>query len=123
MTSDSSVPSETSVEALRRLKEVETEWEAKLSAARAAAEKRIQLARDSAEALVTKVRPEVERQRETVLSTARSAAQSEADRIVRDGEAKARETMEVSAKLSPTARSKVLATVLAGFQSDARSEK
>jgi vacuolar-type H+-ATPase subunit H len=106
------------VEALRRLKEVEAEGEERLRAARTAAEEAVRRARDEAEATVKAVVAEAEGERAHRLEQGRLAADREADAIVRDGE-KAAESLRARKGERPADRSgEIVAAALGPYAQD-----
>jgi len=109
------VPSN-SVDELRRLKDVETEWEAKLAAAKTAAQERLVKAREAAEAAVHAARAEVERVREFTLASARAAAQKEAEKAMAQGRQQADAIASDSPKSLGRVQEKLLKAVLRGFR-------
>lgn len=105
-----------SVEALRRLKEIETEWETKLTQARAEAVQRVAKAREAAEAAVAEARAEVDRAREALLTSARATAQAEAERIVTAGRAEADKVAGAARTASASLKAKLLDAVVGDFR-------
>lgn len=105
-----------SVEALRRLKEIETAWDAKLAQARADAAKRVAKAREAAEAAVAEARAEVDKARETLLTSARVTAQAEAERIVATGRAEAEKVAGAARSASASLKAKLLDAVVGDFR-------
>jgi len=77
------------VEVLRRVKAVESEWELKLRAARGEADEAVRRAREEADATVKTVAAGAETERTRRLETGRAAAEKEAEAIVREGAAAA----------------------------------
>jgi vacuolar-type H+-ATPase subunit H len=106
------------VEALRRLKAVEREWEEKLLAARAAADEAVRRARDESEATVKAVVAEAEAERARRLEAGRAAADREAEGIVRDG-AKAADELRARKGARPADRSEeIVAAALGPYAHD-----
>jgi vacuolar-type H+-ATPase subunit H len=105
-----------SIEVLRKLKEIETELDARLVAARAQSAQQIAKAREAADLAVAAARAEADRWREVTLVAARSQAQIDSDKILADGrrEAATLEQSDVTASKSTT--QKVLDAVLSGFR-------
>jgi len=113
------VPSEApaaNVEALKRLKEVETAWEATLAKTRSEVAARVALAREAAEKAIQAARAEMDRLRETRLAQARTEAQAEADAILADGQKAAEKVAAAASKGADSARGKILAAVLGEFR-------
>jgi vacuolar-type H+-ATPase subunit H len=105
-----------SIEVLRKLKEIETELDARLVAARAQSAQQLAKAREAADLAVGVARAEADRWREVTLVAARSQAQIDSDKILADGrrEAATLEQSDVTASKSTT--QKVLDAVLSGFR-------
>lgn len=108
-----------SIEALKHLKQVETEGEARLRAATEEGEKALAQLRAEVEAALHAARAEAERARETTLQAARLEAQAEADRIVAEGEAAAQQVTRRAPKELAALREKLLDTVLGEFRPSA----
>jgi vacuolar-type H+-ATPase subunit H len=106
------------VEALRRLKAVEAEWEAKLATARAATAQGLQLAKDEAEATVKAVAAELESERASRLEAARAAAEREAEAIVRTGAQEAEAIRSGKGKRPADQQDAIVAAVLGPFSHD-----
>jgi vacuolar-type H+-ATPase subunit H len=114
---------ETSIDALRQLKQVETETAAKLAQAKADAQEQIQRARDSAESMLAEVRRAVERERESILQSARSDAQADATRIVAEGEQRAASVADGATQGAGRLKAKLLDAVLGEFRPSGVSGK
>lgn len=111
-------PDAATVEALRRLKAVEAEWDEKLRAARTEAEEAVRRARDEAEATVKAVVAATEAERARRLDQGRAATEREADAIVREG-AKAAEELRTRKGGRPSDRSEeVVAAALGPYAHD-----
>ena len=104
------------VEALRRLKEVETAWETKLATTRSEVAARVALTRDAAEKAIQAARAEMDRLREQRLTEARAAAQTEADKILAEGQRAAAALATTGAKSLKAAQTKILNAVLGEFR-------
>ncbi|HXQ48305.1 MAG TPA: hypothetical protein VN842_00795 [Thermoplasmata archaeon] len=104
-----------SVEALKHLKTVEQEFEARLAQAREATQARIAKAREAAETAVVQARAEADRLREGTLQEARTAAQAEAEGIVALGKKDAAKIGGEAAKTLAALRAKLISTVLSEF--------
>ena len=104
-----------STETLRRVKQVETDLESKLAAAKAESERLLAQVRAEVEQAIRAAQAESEKARDLAVSSARTKLEGEADAIVRAGEAEAKQvetrlTVDLSAL-----RQKLLSAVLAGF--------
>ncbi len=103
------------VEALRRVKAVEAEWDGKLADARRQAEEATRRARDEAEATVKAVAAELETERARQLDSARASAEREAEGLRTDG-AKAAEAVRSGQGRRPQERGdEIVAAVLGPF--------
>jgi vacuolar-type H+-ATPase subunit H len=106
------------VEALRRVKAVEAEWEAKLRSAREETEQAVRRARDEAEATVKAVQTEVEREHARRLEAAAAAADSEASAIRADGETAAAKIRGGQGRRAADRADEIVAAVLGPFASE-----
>jgi vacuolar-type H+-ATPase subunit H len=104
------------VEALRKLKEVETTWETKLAQNRSEVAARVAMARDAAEKAIQAARAEMDRLREARLTEARAAAQVEADKIIAEGRRTADAMAAAGSKGLAALQPKILAAVLGEFR-------
>jgi vacuolar-type H+-ATPase subunit H len=106
------------VEALRRVKAVENEWELRLRAARGEAEEAVRRAREEAEATVKAVAAEAEAERARRLDAGRAAAEKEAEAIVSEG-ADAAARLRAEKGKGPTDRAaEVVAAALGPYAPD-----
>jgi len=106
------------VDALRRVKAVEAEWEARLRAAREEAEQAVRRARDEAEATLKAVAAEAGTERARRLDEGRAASERDAEAIRRDG-ATAADAQRAEQGKRPADRSKqIVATVLDPYSRD-----
>lgn len=105
------------IDALRRIKAAEEEWEAKLSGARAEKERAIADARSGADAAVKAVASELEKDRGRALETAGAAAEAEARDLLAAGETDAARARSGKKKLADR-KEEVLRAVLGEFTSD-----
>jgi vacuolar-type H+-ATPase subunit H len=112
-----------SIEALKRLKEVETGWDAKIVQTRAEIAARLSLARDASEKVVQAARVEADRKREARLSEVRGTAEVEARKILDDGEREAAAMAGGVAKGVEAAREKLLSAVLGEFRDGSNGGK
>lgn len=119
MTGTSAPPTDqATVEALRRVKAVEQEWETRLRDARENAEQAIRRARDEADATLKAVAAELESERAHRLEAAHAASQRDEEAVHLEG-AKAAEAVRAGQGKLPTGRDAVIvATVLDPFSSD-----
>ena len=106
-----------SVEVLRKLKEIENDWDAKLVAARAETAARLTKSREAAEAAIAAARVDAERWREVQLVAARIQAQTEADSILAAGRRTASDIESAVGKGMKVAGPKVLDAILGEFRS------
>ena len=113
-----SKPRANSTAALRRVKEVEATLEAELAKVRADGDARLARLREETDAIVRAAASEDDRVREGTLAGARAAIEEEAEKIVSDGEAEAKRLAGRTTRDLGAIRSKLLATVLAGFHED-----
>jgi vacuolar-type H+-ATPase subunit H len=105
-----------SIEALKRLKEVETSWDAKIVETRAEIAARLALVRDQSEKMLQAARAEADRKREEHLTDVRQAAESESRRILDDGQREADALAGTVGKGVKAAREKLLGAVLGEFR-------
>jgi vacuolar-type H+-ATPase subunit H len=105
------------LDALRRIKAAETEWEQRLAADRAAAETALQRVRDETEAAVKAAQAEADRERALAIAGARATADEQAAAIVAEGEVAAEEAARGEGKRPADHKDEVLAVVLGEFGS------
>ena len=106
------------VQALRRVKAVEEEWEARLREARKDAEQAVLRTREEAEATLRAVSAELESERTHRLEAARASSEREAEAVLREG-VKAADAVRVEKGKRPPGRDEeIVAMVLGSFQSD-----
>lgn len=110
------------VEALRRLKEVETETEARLAAAREAAAGKLRALTEELEAGLSGLRHELERARERDLQAAREGAEREAAAILEEGRRAVAALEGRPATLPEARRSELVRVVLGAFHPGSGSE-
>ena len=106
------------IDALKRIKATETEWEEKVSAARRDAEAAFKRLREETDALLASTRTEAEAERTRVLEKTRAGSEAEASQIVAEGERAARTAAQGAGKGVSARKSEVLAVVLGGFQDE-----
>ena len=106
------------VEALRRVKAVESEWELKLRAARGEAEDAVRRARDESEATVKAVGAEAEAERARRLEAGEAAAEKEAEAILQEGSGAAAKLRTEKGKAPSDRASEVLEAVLGPYARD-----
>jgi vacuolar-type H+-ATPase subunit H len=114
MTSDSgpTVSDVGGLDALKRIKATEAEWDERLSAARRDAEAAIARRHAEAEATVLAVGAEAEAERTRTVDAARAAADAEARTIVANGEAAARSAASSAGKRPQDVEKRLIAAVL-----------
>ncbi len=106
------------LDALRRVKATEADWDRRLADARAAAAQDLAGRRDAAEASVHEVARAVETERAEATARAGREGDTEARTIVDDGEAEARQLRAGQGSLAEGRRKEILAVVLGRFASD-----
>jgi vacuolar-type H+-ATPase subunit H len=106
------------LDALRRVKATEAEWDRRLADARAASAAELARRREAADAAVRAVAREVETERAEAVARADREADAEARTIVADGEAEARQIRSDEGSLAEGHRAEILAVVLGQFASD-----
>lgn len=107
--------SETTVDALKRVKAAETEWEAKVAEARAHRDEAFRRLRDETVAVMKAAHAEVEQERAAAVQAARAATEVEAARIVAEGDRAAAAAAREDPKLLVGKRAAILGAVLDGF--------
>jgi vacuolar-type H+-ATPase subunit H len=110
-----------SIAALRQLKQIESEWEQKLAAAREEGDKVLGKLREEIEAAVHDARAAAEKDREKTLQTARGAADEEAKRILEVGKAGAQGIGTHSAKDFDAVKEKLIDIVVGEFRPKSKS--
>jgi vacuolar-type H+-ATPase subunit H len=107
-----------SIEALKRIKAAETEWDEKIARAREEAELALRQITEESEAMVKAAHAKADAARALAVQNARAGADREAETIVAEG-AKAAAAAAQGAGKSPADRSAdVLAAVLGSFGKD-----
>ncbi len=106
------------VDALKRVKAVETEWDARLAEARETSRRELARKREEADAAVKAVLQEAEAERLRALERARIVSEAEARGIVSEGEAAARKVRDEREKRGGGRNGEILAAVLGSFASD-----
>ena len=104
-----------SIDALKRVKATETEWETSLRVARGAAEEGLQRLRDESEATVKAAQAEADSERARAVQAARAEAEREAAEILAAGTRVAEAAAQGQGKGAADRRNAILAAVLAGF--------
>lgn len=99
-------------EALKRLKEVEADWDHRLTETKAQLVARLTKAREAAEHAVHQARTDADKQRESRLSQVRISAEAEADRLIAEGKKAAAAVSTGSIK---GAKDKIIEAVLGEF--------
>jgi vacuolar-type H+-ATPase subunit H len=106
------------IDALKRIKATEAEWDAKIAAARQAAEAELKRLRDERDATVAAARAEAEAERARALTKARALAETEAEAIVAEGRSAAQAAATSAGKRPSERRDEILAVVLGSFASE-----
>jgi|GEM_PF-3364035 len=101
-----------SLEAVKLVKATETEWEARIAAAKKAADAALARLRDEAAAAVAAARADADRERSRAVESARATADLEAAKIVTDGEAAARQDSAGAGRRPSDRRDDILDAVL-----------
>ena len=107
-----------SIDALKRVKETESDWELKLRAARGAAGETLERLRTESEAAVQAARTAAEAERNQALLTARADAEREAAEILAAGTRAADAAARGEGKRPADKKDAILRVVLAGFVKD-----
>jgi len=107
-----------SIDALKRVKATETDWELKLRAARGAAEEAVQKLRADSDAAVKAAQAAADQQRAQAVQAMRAEADREAAEILADGERAAAQAARGEGKRAADKKDAILAAVLAGFLKD-----
>ena len=106
------------IDALKRIKLTETEWEEKVALARREAEAGLKRLREETDARLAAARAEAEAERTRTLEKSRAEADGEAAKIVAEGERAAQKATEGADKGVSARKDEVLAVVLGGFQGE-----
>jgi len=115
-TSGSTAPG--SVEALKRVKATEAEWDARLSAARTESETTVRRLKDEADAAVKAAEAEAERTRTDRIERARVEAAGLAAAILVDGQKAAEAAARGEGRHPADRKDAVLAAILGSFGKD-----
>jgi vacuolar-type H+-ATPase subunit H len=107
--------SENGLDALRRIKAAETEWDQRLATVRQATETSLQRLRDETDAAVKAAQAEADQERAQTVQAARADADREAARILADGAQAAAEAARGEGKHPADRKDAVLAAVLGDF--------
>ena len=107
-----------SFEALKRVKAAETEWDAKLTAARSGFAAELERQRDDSDAAIKAAQVAADRTRAQAVQKARDAAEREAMQIVADGKRAAEQAASGAGKRPADRKDEILAVVLAAFAGD-----
>ena len=106
------------IDALKRIKLAETEWEEKVAAARRDADAALKRLKEETDTLLSTARTEADTARSHAIDKARTEADAEANTIVREGERAAQKATDGAGKDLAARKSEVLAVVLGGFQGE-----
>ena len=104
-----------SIDALKRVKETESDWELRLRAARGAAEEALQRLRTESETAVKSAQAAAEGERALAVQAARVAAEQEAAEIFAAGTRAAEAAARGEGKRPADKKDATLGAVLAGF--------
>jgi vacuolar-type H+-ATPase subunit H len=104
-----------SIDALKRVRATENEWEARVAEAKRAADEAVRRQRDEAEAAVRGAQVDAEAERAARVQAARTEADAEAARILKDGERAAQAAARGDGKDPADRAADILRAVLAGF--------
>jgi len=107
-----------SLEALKRVKATETEWDAKLSAARKDADTTIERLRAEAAAAVKQAQTEADRERVDRVVHARAETEAQAATILADGATAAEQALTGEGRRPADKKDAILAAVLGDFAKD-----
>jgi vacuolar-type H+-ATPase subunit H len=118
MSAAAAPPAEGSIDALKRVRAAETEWEQKVAAAKQDAGEAIAALKTSADAAIKSAQADTEQQRSAKIQAARSEADREAIVILADGAKAADAAAEGEGKRPADRADAILDAVLAGFTSD-----
>lgn len=118
MSATGALPAEGSIDALKRVRAAETEWEARVTAAKQDAGEAIARLKSSADDAVHAAQAAAEQERADKVQTARSEADREAIVILADGAKAADAAAEGAGKRPADRADAILDAVLAGFTSD-----
>jgi vacuolar-type H+-ATPase subunit H len=113
-----SAPSLGSIEALKRVKATETDWELKLRAARGAVDEALGRLQAESEAAIKAAQASAEAERTRAVQAARTEADREAEGILAEGTRAAEAAARGSGKRPADQKDALLTTVLAGFVPD-----
>ncbi|MGA9839785.1 MAG: hypothetical protein WBE40_03135 [Thermoplasmata archaeon] len=107
-----------SIEALKRVRATEIEWDEKLRAAKKSADEAAARLREESEAAVRAAQSAAETERARAVQEARTTADAEAAQIVSEGTEAARAASRGEGKRPVDRKNEVLDAVLSGFDSD-----
>ncbi len=107
-----------SIDALKRVKATESDWELRLRAARGTATEAVQRARDESEAAVKAAQAAADAERAEAVRAARAEADRLAAEILAEGKRAAEVASRGEGKRAADQQDAILAAVLAGFVPD-----
>jgi len=107
-----------SLAALKRVKAAETEWAAKLAAARAESDAALARLRDECAAAIKAAAAEAERERTAAVQSARTEAGGLAATIIAQGAKAADQALRAEGKKPEDRKAEVLSVVLGSFSGD-----
>jgi vacuolar-type H+-ATPase subunit H len=117
----SAAPSEPnlgSIDALKRVKATESDWDLKLRAARGAAEETLQRLRADSETAVKAAQATADQERATAVQAARADADRAAAEILAEGTRTAEAAARGEGRRAGDRKDAILSAVLAGFAKD-----
>jgi vacuolar-type H+-ATPase subunit H len=117
-TTTSGASSPDSVEALKRVKATENEWDVKIAAARTERDATLERLRREADDAVREAGAQAERDRATRVDSARAEIAKEADAIVAEGHRAAEEATHGEGRRPADRKEAILSAVLGSFGSE-----
>lgn len=108
-------PDTDTIDALKRIKAAEAEWDAKVAAARASADTTLKAAREATERAIVDARASADAERQRAVENARAMADLEARAIVADGERAAKSAADGAGKRPADRKDEILAALLGRF--------
>ncbi len=108
-------PDADTIDALKRIKAAEAEWDAKVAAARANADAKLKTAREATERAIADARASAYAERQRAVENARAMADLEARAIVADGERAAKSAADGAGKRPADRKDEILAALLGRF--------
>jgi vacuolar-type H+-ATPase subunit H len=112
---------DSSVETLKRLKQVETESETKLSAAKSESEQAIKALAEETDKILRAAQQDLEKARESRLAAVRTEAEDAAKKLLDDGRVQAEAIGSSRRNLTAQEKDRLLSIVLGQFQTTSKS--